>query len=265
VKCIWCKREGIPKSLEHIIPESLGCPEGFVFSNGEVCQKCNNNLGNVDQALLHEFEPMAFQAGIRRKKGKPPKVDSFPGFRAEVVDGEPTYYLNMEKYEVVTDSGVMVPPRKSNERGLNGSIQKIGDMAKLTFSFKLGKHKKFNRALHKVAFASAAFFVGAQQVIGPEYDHIREYVCHGGEPRPVIILRHDKYEFRNEVFSPYVSDLTGFYLVTFILCGLEIIVDLSTDLKGLNDVTNKLQKNHEYDGWWSIMPPMKNETAEETA
>lgn len=137
----------MPTSVEHVIPESLGCPDGFVLSNGEVCRKCNNKLGNVDQALLHEFEPMTFWNEIPRKKGKPPKVDSFPGLRAELVNGEKTFYLNMEKYPVNPHEGLTVPPRKANERHLEANIEKIGEMAKINFSFQVGKHKKFNRAL----------------------------------------------------------------------------------------------------------------------
>lgn len=41
----------MPIAEEHIIPESIGCPEKLVFTNGEVCKKCNNKLGNVDQAF----------------------------------------------------------------------------------------------------------------------------------------------------------------------------------------------------------------------
>jgi hypothetical protein len=33
--CIWCKKQSTSKqSIEHIIPESLGCPEAFVLMDG---------------------------------------------------------------------------------------------------------------------------------------------------------------------------------------------------------------------------------------
>lgn len=253
--CIWCKRDGVPISVEHIIPESLGCPEGFVLSKGEVCQKCNNKLGNVDQAILHEFEVMSFWNGIPRKKGKPPKIDSFPGLRGEMVNGEKTFYLNMEKYAVVPHIGLQVPPRNANVRALEGSIEQIGDMAKIEFSFQIGKHKKFNRALHKVAFTSAAYFLGVPPVSGNEYDHIRQYVLHGGEPRPVIMLRPEQHKYRHEVFAPLESETTGYYLVRMVLCGLTFLVDLSPDMEALFEVKSTLEHDQQYKGWWSMIPP----------
>jgi len=241
--------------VEHIIPESLGCPEAFVFSKGEVCQKCNNKLGNVDQALLHEFEVMSFWNGIPRKRGKTPKIDSFPGLRAEVIDGEKTFYLNMEKYPVAPHAGLKVPPRNANVMALDGSMQQIGDTAKIEFSFQIGKHKKFNRALHKVAFTSTAYFLGVSAIEGQEYDHIREYVLHGGKSRPVIMLRPEQHEYHHEIFPPLKSEVTGLYIVRMVLCGLTFIVDLSPNLAALFELESSLKRDSQYNGWWSMIPP----------
>jgi len=42
--CIWCKSEHTDRSVEHIVPESLGCPRELVLRNGEVCDVCNSRL-----------------------------------------------------------------------------------------------------------------------------------------------------------------------------------------------------------------------------
>jgi len=198
---------------------------------------------------------MTFWAGVPRKRGRSPKIDSFPGLRAEVIDGEPTFFLNMEKHQIVTHTGLTVPPRKSNERSLDASFQKIGDLAKIDVSFHVGKHKKFNRALHKIAFTSVVFFLGAQKVVGTEYDHIREYVCHGGKVRPVIALFRDQHKYEHEISPPYVSDETGYYVMRMLIGGIEFIVDLSPNMEALNSLHFALQNDGQFDGWWSIIPP----------
>lgn len=66
--CIWCKRPVRKTNIEHILPESLGCPPQFVLQ-GCVCMSCNNSLGHVDQALLKQFEIVAFMHGVPRKGG----------------------------------------------------------------------------------------------------------------------------------------------------------------------------------------------------
>jgi hypothetical protein len=65
--CIWCLRENSSRAIEHIIPDALGCPEEFVLTAGVVCEKCNNRLGQVDQAVIADLEISAFQAGVPRK------------------------------------------------------------------------------------------------------------------------------------------------------------------------------------------------------
>lgn len=206
---------------------------------------------------MHEFEPMVFWNDIPRKKGKAPKIDSFPGLRAEMANGEKSFYLNLEKHPVSPRDGFTVPPRNANDRALEGSIQQVGDMAKVEFSFQIGKHKKFNRALYKVAFTSIAYFLGTSSIEGKEYDHIREYVLHGGAPRPVIMFRPDQHKYRHEVLPPLKSEVTGFYLVRMMLCGLTFIIDLAPNLDAISELKSTLERDQQYNGWWSMVPPIR--------
>jgi HNH endonuclease len=63
--CIWCTKLNASTAVEHIIPEALGCPNGFVLKDGAVCESCNNNLGHLDQAVLDEFDMLVFLAGVK--------------------------------------------------------------------------------------------------------------------------------------------------------------------------------------------------------
>jgi hypothetical protein len=64
MKCIWCERETttdrklvsetvVFANKEHIFPECVGGKR--TFENGEVCQECNNRLGEVDKFLQDNF------------------------------------------------------------------------------------------------------------------------------------------------------------------------------------------------------------------
>ena len=95
--CIWCKKEVTANSLEHIIPEALGCPDTFVLNNYEICNECNNRFGNIDHALINAFDFFAFMSGIPRKKGKSPVISNKGNFYAHYVDGKPELHINMNK------------------------------------------------------------------------------------------------------------------------------------------------------------------------
>lgn len=83
--CLWCGSEEFRPSIEHILPEALACPPGFVLRDC-VCRPCNNGLAHIDQALLKKFELVTFIKGVRRKKGKPPSVVSWPSLRGRHSD-----------------------------------------------------------------------------------------------------------------------------------------------------------------------------------
>jgi hypothetical protein len=99
-KCIWCLNESTVNHVEHIVPEALGCPDNFVLTNEEVCIKCNNGLGHIDQAVIDDFDFPAFMAGIPRKGGKPPIISSRGNVKGAVEPNGPGISFNMEKHAV---------------------------------------------------------------------------------------------------------------------------------------------------------------------
>ncbi|PHR02538.1 MAG: hypothetical protein COB31_06315 [Erythrobacter sp.] len=63
VICIWCLNDFPKLSLEHGIPEALGCPPDLELRD-TTCAECNNRLGTIDQALLKSFEAISVMYGV---------------------------------------------------------------------------------------------------------------------------------------------------------------------------------------------------------
>ena len=50
-KCIICDKEIIDKSIEHILPDSLG----GILTIDKVCKKCNEEMGStIDSKMLND-------------------------------------------------------------------------------------------------------------------------------------------------------------------------------------------------------------------
>lgn len=83
MKCIFCHKDSSnSKSVEHIIPESLGNKEHFL-PQGYVCDECNHNFAiKIERPLLDQayFISLRFRKEILTKKGKLVKQKMvFPG------------------------------------------------------------------------------------------------------------------------------------------------------------------------------------------
>lgn len=80
MKCIFCKADSSSsKSVEHIIPESLG-NKSHVLQRGIVCDSCNNYLAiKVEKEVLEMayFKSVRGRNQIENKKGRTPGI---PGF-----------------------------------------------------------------------------------------------------------------------------------------------------------------------------------------
>lgn len=76
MKCIFCKKESSKsKSIEHIIPESLGNSR-FTLPQGVVCDKCNNYFSRKIEGKMLElpyFKNLRFRQDIETKRGRSPQ------------------------------------------------------------------------------------------------------------------------------------------------------------------------------------------------
>lgn len=79
MRCIFCKQDSSnSKSVEHIIPESLGGKK-HILDKGLVCDKCNNYFARkVEKPFLEDstLKLLRFDEGLESKKGKVPPVSA---------------------------------------------------------------------------------------------------------------------------------------------------------------------------------------------
>ncbi|MCH5260230.1 MAG: hypothetical protein J1F18_10770 [Lachnospiraceae bacterium] len=76
--CIFCKQDSTSsKSVEHIIPESLGNDE-LILDAGIVCDKCNNYFSReIEGPVLNldGFKRLRFYELIESKRGRIPNCN----------------------------------------------------------------------------------------------------------------------------------------------------------------------------------------------
>lgn len=79
MRCIFCKQDSSnSKSVEHIIPQSLGGNK-HILGKGLVCDKCNNYFAHeVEKPFLENntIKLLRFDEGLESKKGKVPPVSA---------------------------------------------------------------------------------------------------------------------------------------------------------------------------------------------
>lgn len=80
MRCIFCKNDSTnSKSVEHIIPESLG-NKNNILPKGVVCDNCNSYFGSkIEKTVLEMpyFKSLRGRIMIENKKGKIPSVSGF--------------------------------------------------------------------------------------------------------------------------------------------------------------------------------------------
>lgn len=74
MRCIICDKENQSKSIEHIVPESLGNKD-YVMRKGDVCDTCNNSFADFEKKALANSVLVMERArfGTPSKKGKTAK------------------------------------------------------------------------------------------------------------------------------------------------------------------------------------------------
>ena len=79
MRCLFCKQDSSnTKSVEHIIPESLG-NKTLILPRGYVCDKCNNYFAiKVEKPFMElpEIRQLRFQEMVPNKKNKIPQMEA---------------------------------------------------------------------------------------------------------------------------------------------------------------------------------------------
>lgn len=255
-RCIWCKKENNCKDVEHIIPDSLGCPEGFVLKNSEVCSSCNNKLSHLDQAIIDDFDILLFMNNVPRKKGRKAAIHS----RGNLVarrdkNNEPVYALNMNPYPVIDPFGKKLAGIGKSKRNIKAKMNKTEGKAEISFGITIGNNPKFIRGIFKIAFSSLAYYIGYEEALLEKYDLIRKFVKYGKGHRKVLVKKCNDEKFMNNAWPPYISQ-DGEYTIIFRLASLEFCVDLSPNMSNyhvLRETSIKMLGTRN----WTTLPPTK--------
>lgn len=241
--CIFCKSDSSnSKGIEHIIPESMGCPENFYLKRGVVCDSCNNNiLSALDSSLQDSFGIIRPFYIMKNKKGSPLRVRN-KFLLMENNSGHMTVHINRKGRDVKLDDGRFLK-----------SIEKKGSSIRFcekynedgTVSFNIGQDLVFNskakRAFHKIAFEFLCWVQGVDVVLNKKFDDLREYVLKGVGDRSVLM--GPKVQIADEQgiheFKSISLDKEGNMIVPFNLFNFSFIVQLTGNLIKLEEIKNK--------------------------
>ncbi len=150
--CIYCLKDGFgARSLEHVIPEALGCR--ITLPKGYVCDACNNYFSEMDKSiLLNRY--IGLHVGTEEIPGKKGKI------RKQI--GERLRFAEKGTFEITLGPRTITPGTKKVEFGLEQSKE----FDELLFA----------RGIHKIAFNSYASRFGQRDALHNRFDNLRRYV-----------------------------------------------------------------------------------------
>lgn len=225
MRCIFCKQDSSSsRSVEHIVPESLGNTE-HVLPVGVVCDKCNNYIAReIEKPLLDSayFRQRRFYSGLPNKKKRIPTIR---GMHVQSL-------TPVELMKVLGEDGISVggAPEVDESRW----VESIRARESGTFVFPVGEMPSnflLSRFLGKVGLEVLAHRVldvagGIDSVVDhPQLDELREYVRIGNPrkdwrysyrrlyPRDLMFSSGtESYELLHE-FDILVTPATEYYIV----------------------------------------------------
>ena len=156
-KCIFCKKDTRnSKSVEHIIPESLGA--NLTLPRGFVCDLCNNYFSHSIDKALQEYRFIgilkSFLVG-RTKKGKGPQID---------------LGNLIIKHNSLADSTSILP------RGAKIHHNKTDHSITIKFSREKCNIQLVSRAIYKIIFELRCKEYGLSEIMQDKYDSMRKYI-----------------------------------------------------------------------------------------
>lgn len=252
MNCIFCKKDASGlKSVEHIIPESLG-NEKFILEKGMVCDKCNNYIAvKIEQPLLEHpyFKQYRHELSIGNKRGKIPDNEGFllddnnstvtfkkhkSGARAAVVEDGVTENLRLKKRKQIAAITLTYPPPFAD--------------------------KNLSRFLGKTSLEALVWDNTNQEgqenmAVRPYFDGIRKYVRQAAKeeywPYTVRRLYAADHMFKNEKGNfkitsgwAFISPPDGEVFFQFLFLGTEFTIDM---LNPSNAVFENWLKKNNYD------------------
>ena len=181
MRCLFCKQPSkSSKSVEHIIPESIGSKK-FVLPAGVVCDKCNNYFSiKVEGPVLSHQSMRNVRARyqVRSKKGKLPSLQGY------ITGTDISINLRLDK-----DRKLNIQPEKEKDRiKLEQHFEDLGKEQDFEYLFEIDidpPRKEMSRFLAKMALEAVAFRLLnvksdlSRLIDEPHYDLIRNYARFG--------------------------------------------------------------------------------------
>jgi hypothetical protein len=232
--CIWCQQEFERLSIEHGIPEALGCPDALVMRD-VICRRCNNALGTVDQALLKQFEMATVVYGVRRKKGRRSTIDSWRSITSKHRADGPHIFLNGGPGIVEAEGKRLYPATKSN--GIY-DVWMDRETNRMGFTQEFGNDPRFVPALYKIGLNLVARHYGAATAASAQYDHIRAFVLDRPDALELRAAMDSEANFgpTTSVSNPITRSGHEFPLFSVTILGLAFLIDMSPKQLGLRDL-----------------------------
>jgi hypothetical protein len=251
--CIWCKRPVRKANVEHILPDSLGCPPDFVLRDC-VCMACNNGLGHVDQALLRQFEIIAFVHGIRRKGGRPPVINNWAAIRGRHGPTGPEIFINAgpQTVEALGRNLHAASPRNGIHAVTNDGPRIVGQQSRISFSQEFGREPKFRRAVYKVAFGTLAYHLGAAEALRNVYDPVRAFVRKGHGDFDVLMMSGGDMAEAHYFCRPIIPEGCILPVLDIAIFGINFGLDLDPEQAGLAQMRARLTQRRARN--WMILP-----------
>jgi hypothetical protein len=249
MKCIYCLKQHNSKSIEHVIPEAIGCPENAILQNGEVCSKCNNELGhNIDMHLKDAFDFLLFNCNISRKKHRFPVVASRGNLFAEYINGKPNVYFNTGNKSVLTGSQKkLVAYNPSNKRHVKIDYYRNGNEINFNFSVTIGEDIRFTRAIFKIALGSLTLQKGIDETLNQEYNNIRSFILTGSPVLYCIATSDEKPIVQNILYPLWEKE--HHFIVPIRLLGMDFLCDISQGQLLYPEIFNQFKKFKGNTGW----------------
>ncbi len=255
--CIWCLTENATPSVEHIIPDALGCPEGFMLSDGAVCRSCNSGLAHLDQAVIDDFDIFAFMANVPRKGGRSPFVKGRGNLVATQGSDGPVISINMESQVKEAHDGTRLGAFGKSKRNIEAALTRHNNLGTISFSSSIGENPKFARGITKIAFSSLAYFRGAEVALSEHFAPVRAFVRNGVGKRPVLMMLTEDMSYWNSIEQPCQTE-SGEYAVALRIAMAEFFVDLSPDLSWSSMIQKKLLELYGSKNWTWLPPEAKS-------
>lgn len=249
MRCIFCKTDSSEsKSVEHVIPESLGNTE-HILPKGAVCDKCNNYFARkVEGPLLNSdyFKHARFGNKIRSKRGRIPPLTGI-------------HYESGSIIQISNEDGGYIPSKQTDVWRFIASISS-NKSGRLIFPVAIEPDEYLlSRFLGKVAFESLAlrlmnFPEGLEEIVNKEeLDRLRDYIRRGSSnliwPFHARRIYPEQHLFHEEGYGNYevLHEFNFLYMESqdlyFILIVFGVEYAINLDRPDISEYFDWLHKN----------------------